>query len=175
MWLPVTEPFDNTDWIKKMLASQRAIERSLEPYRRSSQLSAILQQVDKMSKLMGAQSEFVKSIDRIRTVVEGPARQLQQTQEQLNRVLKTHDIISALRQAADFSKYAAESYRRALPLNWRPLTYEQAEKASILTPSRERASSSRVQPRHQPPRGRRSPIQLPEQPGGDHDRRQRAA
>jgi hypothetical protein len=91
----MAEPFDNGDWIKKMLASQRAIERSLEPYRRSSQLSATLQQVDRMGKRMGAQSEFVKSIDRIRAVVEGPARQLRQTQEQLNRFLKPYDIASA--------------------------------------------------------------------------------
>lgn len=133
----MAESFDSGDWIKKMIASQRAIERSVEPYRRlPQQLGATLpfEQIEKVRKWANVQNSILaKNIDRTRALVEGPARQLQQAQEQLNRVLKTYDIASGLRRAADFSKQVEESYRRAMPLNWRPLTFEQAENASILT------------------------------------------
>jgi hypothetical protein len=128
--------FDSNDWIKKLLVSQSAVQRALEPYRQTHVLGATVgsQQIKQMREWAEAYNETLAGIiDQAHSVLDGPARRLHQAQEQLERIVKSYDIASGLRQLADFTKEVEESYRQALPVNWRPLTFEEALRASALT------------------------------------------
>lgn len=134
--LCIAANFDSGDLIKKLLDSQRAIQRSLEPYRRThlQAMTAHSEQIERMRKWAEDQNRaLLKSVDRTRALIEGPARQLQQASEQLDRVLKTYDIAGGLRRVGEVAKQMEASYRRALPINWRPLSFEHALKASDLS------------------------------------------
>lgn len=128
----MADPFKDPEWLRAMRETQRRLARQIEePVRRMHELGAhrYFEQMDRVRAQVAAPAEAVR---RMRETIEGPARQLQRTYEQLNRALEPYDIAAVLRDAADAGRKFELAFRQSLPSNWRQLSFEDAERAQRL-------------------------------------------
>jgi hypothetical protein len=128
----MVDPFRDPEWLRAMRETQRRLARQIEePVRRMNELGAhrYFEQMDRIRAQVMGPAQVVR---RMRETIEGPARQLQRTYEQLNRALEPYDIGAVLREAAEAGRRFELAFRQSLPSNWRQLSFEDAKRAQQL-------------------------------------------
>lgn len=80
----------------------------------------------------GPTRRALEMVEQARMVVEGPARRMQEHHERLTRLLAGYDFGAALRRAAAIGAQVEHALAESLPVNWRPLSFDDAERVERL-------------------------------------------
>lgn len=118
-------PLDNPDWQRKLIESQRAMAKAMEPSRRILQEMATKlpdRQIAGINEqLQSSNRKIAQILGSKLAEIEGPRRVFQQQYVQLNKLLQSYDVAAGLRRAHEAGRRFEQLWRRSLPVNWRSL------------------------------------------------------
>jgi hypothetical protein len=120
----VANPPHNHDWLRKLIESQRAMAKAIEPSRKIQEAAAKLSthHIARLNEqLQSSNSRTAQTLGQRLAAIEGPRQVLQQHYAQLSKLLESYDVATGLREAQEPGRRFERLWRQSLPANWRSL------------------------------------------------------